>query len=263
MTTDTPQPAGLALVTGASSGIGLELARCFAKDRHPLIAVARDPAKLERAAAELRDAGAPSVEAWAIDLEEAGAATRMHARVAERGLVVDHLVLNAGTGAWGNFVGETDWALEHAAIQVNCISTVEAAKRFLPDMVARGRGRLLITSSVVALGPSPRLAVYSATKAFLHNFAEAVREEVAPSGVTVTSLMPDLTESDFFERAKVDPNSLTAREPKADPATVARAGYQAMMKGEDHVISPWTGKIKAAAATLLPDKLVTKFAKAI
>jgi short-subunit dehydrogenase len=130
-------------------------------------------------------------------------------------------------------------------------------------MVERGSGRVLITSSIVAYGPSPRLAVYSGTKAFLHAFAEAIREEIAGSGVTVTALMPDLTQTNFFERAHVDPDSLSAREPKADPATVARLGYQAMLKGEDHVVAPrFPTRIKAAVANLLPDRLLTKITRA-
>jgi short-subunit dehydrogenase len=255
--------SGLALVTGGSSGIGLELARCFAQDGHRLIIVAQDRDKLDRAAAELHAAGAPQVDAWSIDLGAPdGGAKLFHETETFAGLP-DFLCLNAGTGAWGDFVGQSDLYLELQSIAVNVTSVVQSAKLFLPEMVARGSGRVLITSSVVALGPSPRLAVYSGTKAFLRNFAEAVREEVADSGVTITALMPDLTQSGFFERAHVDPDSLTAREPKADPATVARAGYEAMLKGKDHVVTPGLpGKVKAAAARLLPDALVAKFARA-
>jgi short-subunit dehydrogenase len=255
--------SGLALVTGGSSGIGLELARCFAEDGHRLIIVAQDRGKLDRAADELRAAGAPQVDAWSIDLGAPDGGARLFRETEQFAGLPDYLCLNAGTGAWGDFVGESDLWLELQSIAVNITSVVQASKLFLPAMVARGAGRVLITSSVVALGPAPRLAVYSGTKAFLRNFAEAVREEIADSGVTITALMPDLTQSDFFERARVDPNSLTAREPKADPATVARAGYEAMLKGKDHVVSPaLTGKIKAAAARLLPDALVTKLARA-
>jgi uncharacterized protein len=255
--------SGLALVTGGSSGIGLELARCFAQDGHRLIIVAQDRDKLDRAAAELRAAGAPSVQAWSIDLGAPEGGTRLFDETEKLAALPDYLCLNAGTGAWGDFVGESDPRLEFQSIQVNITSVVQSAKLFLPRMVARGSGRVLITSSVVAWGPSPRLAVYSGTKAFLRNFAEAVREEIADTGVTITALMPDLTETGFFERAKVDPDSLIAREPKADPATVARAGYEAMLAGKDHVVAPaLTGKIKAAAARLLPEKLVTKLARA-
>ncbi|UZK67445.1 SDR family NAD(P)-dependent oxidoreductase [Sphingomonas sp. M1-B02] len=254
---------GLALVTGGSSGIGLELARCLARDGHGLILVAQDVAKLERAATELYASGAPKVETWSIDLSRSEGAPAMFEQVRQRATLPDFLLLNAGTGAWGDFVGQTDLALELESIQVNIVSVVQAAKLFLPEMVKRGSGRVLITSSVTALGPSPRLAVYSGTKAFLHTFAEAVREEIADSGVTITSLMPDLTESGFFERAHVDPDSLTAREPKADPATVAKAGYEAMLKGKDHVVAPsFPGKLKAAAASILPTALVTKIARA-
>jgi uncharacterized protein len=255
------KPAPLALVTGASSGIGLELARCHARDGHHLLLIAHDPARLEEAAATLRGEGSPEVTAWSFDLADPASAPALFEQVRTRFGIPDYLVLNAGTGAWGKFL-ETDLALELASIQVNITSVVQSTKLFLPEMVKRGAGRVLITSSLVALGPSPKLAVYSGTKAFLHHFAEAVREEIAGSGVTITALMPDLTESGFFQRAGVDPNSLTAREPKADPAIVAQDGYHAMMKGKDHVITPAFSKLKAAAANVLPDRILTKITRA-
>jgi uncharacterized protein len=251
-----------ALVTGASSGIGLELARCFAKDGHRLIMVAHDRAKLDRAAAALRAESDAEIHAWSIDLAQPEGGAELHRRAQMFPHEIGHLVLNAGSGAWGDFTRETDLALEMESIQVNIVSVVQAAKRFLPDMVARESGRVLITSSVVAFGPSPRLAVYSGTKAFLYAFAEAVREELVDTEVTVTALMPDLTESDFFERAGVAPDSLLAQQPKADPAVIAKAGYEAMLKGKDHVITPSYSKLRAAAASILPAKLVTKMARA-
>ena len=261
--TDFPTPAPkTALVTGGSSGIGLELARCFAKAHQRVIIVGKDEAKLARAADDLRGSGAHEVIAWSIDLAGDDGGARLFARAEEQGEAIDHLVLNAGTGAWGKFIGETDWALELAGIQVNNISVVQAAKLFIPAMVRRGQGRVLITSSVVALGPSAKLAVYSATKAFLYTFAEALREELIGTGVSVTALMPDLTQSNFFERAGVDPQSITAKEPKADPAHVAEIGYEAMMKGRDHVVAPHLSAAKMAAASLLPTWLTTKFARA-
>lgn len=253
--------AGWAMVTGGSSGIGLELARCFARDGHRLILVGRDVARLGEAAAQLRADGAPEVEAWSIDLAKPDGAATMFERSHAFG-VPDFLVLNAGSGAWGDFVGETDLALELESIQVNIVSVVQAAKLFLPGMVQRGSGRVLVTSSLIAAGASPRLAVYSGTKAFLHHFAEAVREEILDSGVTITALMPDLTASRFFERAKVDPASVTAQQPKADPATVAKAGYAAMLDGKQHVVAPFVSKFRAVAAKLLPEELVTKVTRA-
>lgn len=257
---ETPK---LALVTGGSSGIGLELARCFANDGHRLVIVARDRARLDAAAAELRAAGSPHVDAWSIDLAAPDAGTRLFEEV--QGLVgtPDFLCLNAGGGAWGDFVGQSDLALELEAVQVNIVSVIRSAKLFLPAMIARGSGRVLITSSLVAYGPSPKLAVYSGTKAFLYSFAEAVREEIRDSGVTITALMPDLTESNFFARAKVDPQSMTAKEPKAEPATVAQAGYAAMLKGEDHVVAPAFSKLKATVANFLPARLLTKITQAL
>lgn len=257
----TPNPQ-TALVTGGSSGIGLELARCFAKAHRRVIIVGKDEAKLARAADDLRGSGAHEVIAWSIDLAGEDGGARLFAKAQEHGEAIDYLALNAGSGAWGKFIGETDWKLELEGIQVNNISVVQAAKLFIPAMVQRGQGRVLITSSVVALGPSAKLAVYSATKAFLYTFAEALREELLDTGVSVTALMPDLTQSDFFERAGVDPDSITAKEPKADPAHVAEIGYDAMMKGRDHVVAPHLSAAKMAAASVLPTWLTTKFARA-
>lgn len=252
----------LALVTGGSSGIGLELARCFARDGHRLVIAAKDQLRLDQAAADLRAAGSPQVDTLSIDLSEPRAGELLYSETQRIAGLPDYLCLNAGTGAWGNFV-ETDLDLELASVQVNIASVVQSAKHFLPAMVARRSGRVMITSSLVAYGPSPKLAVYSGTKAFLWSFAEAIREEVGANGVTVTALMPDLTESRFFERARVDPESLTARQPKADPALVAREGYAGMMKGDDHVVSPsFPSGLKAAVANLLPERLLTKITRA-
>lgn len=252
----------LALVTGGSSGIGLELARCAAADGCRLILVARDPARLEQAAASLRTAGAASVECWSLDLAAPRAGVTLFDRCRDAGAIPDYLMLNAGTGALGDFVGETDLALEREAIAVNIASVVDAAKHFLPAMAARGSGRLLITSSIVAFGPSPRLAVYSGTKAFLYAFAEALRDEVARHGITVTALMPDLTETRFFVRAHAE-DSRTAHEPKASPRTVAHDGYAAMLRGADHVVTPITARLKTAAAALLPPRLAARLARAV
>lgn len=258
MASQPPEPA---LVTGASSGIGYEIAQCFARDGHPLILVAEDEQGLSRAAEALRMAGAPRVETVTVDLSIPAGAPQLFEQVQQLELDPGFLVLNAGVGVHGDFLRETDLYAELRMIQLNLTSVVHAAKLFGRPMAERGRGKILITSSMAAIGPSPKLAVYSGTKAFLHAFVEALRDEIADTGVTVTALMPDATETNFFERAGAG-DSQMGQAKKADPAQVAQAGYQAMMKGKDHVVTPGGSKIMAAVAKVLPDRLVAHQARA-
>jgi short-subunit dehydrogenase len=249
------------LVTGGSSGIGLELALCFARDGHPLVIAAQDAEKLDKAAEKLRGAGAPRVETIEVDLSNPAGGPKLFEQVDKLDVDIGTLVLNAGVGVWGDFARETDLYRELRMIQLNVISTVQAAKLFLPGMIERGAGRVLITSSLSAVGTAPKLTVYSATKAFLHAFAEGLRDELADTGVTVTSLMPDITETDFFRRAGAEESdTIDAR--KADPAAVAQAGYAALLRGADHVVAPGMSKLKAAVAHVLPERLVTHLARA-
>ncbi len=250
-----------ALVTGASSGIGYELAQLFAKDGHALIIAAEDEPGLKRAAEALRMAGSPRVETIAVDLARADGAPKLYEGVSQLGLAPGFLVLNAGVGVWGDFMRETDLHEELKMIQLNVTSTVHAAKLFGREMVQRGSGKILITSSLAAIGPSPKLAVYSATKAFAYAFAETIRDELADTGVTVTALMPDATDTNFFERAGAGESQIGQGQ-KADPAVVAKAGYEAMLKGTDHVVTPGKSKILAAVAKVLPERFVAHQARA-
>ncbi len=250
-----------ALVTGASSGIGYELARCFAADGHNLVITADDADALAAAASTLRAERNVRVEAIPLDLSREGAARQIYAAVREFGIAPDFLAANAGVGVYGDFARETDLDREIAMIRLNVISTVELVKLISRDMVTRGSGKILITSSVAALAPSPKLAVYSATKAFDFAFAEAIANELKDTGVTVTALMPDATDTEFFDRADAERSSV-AQSKKADPASVAKAGYNAMMKGSDHVITPFTARMKLALTSVLPESLVTSMARA-
>jgi short-subunit dehydrogenase len=251
---------GLALVTGASSGIGLELARCFARDGHALVITADDRNELESAAHELGAEGAPRVATVVADLAERDGAARLYEAVRGEHGTPDFLVNNAGRGVYGDFARETELAAELRMIQLNVVSVVELTKRFVPDMIARGRGKILITSSIAALAPTPRLGVYSATKAFDFAFAEALANELKDTGVTVTALLPSETETEFFRRAGME-DSPIGQSSKADPADIARAGYSAMMKGTDHVIAPFTAKMRAALTSVLPASMVTAMAR--
>ena len=249
---------GVALVTGASSGRGLEIARCFVKHGHRLIITSDDGPELEQATRQLRTAGPTEVAAVMADLADPrvlNGCTRACAAATP-----DFLVNNAGRGVYGDFARETDLDAEPRMIQLNVVSVVHLTKRFAPEMVARGSGRILITSSVAALAPTPKLDVYSATKAFEFAFAEAIANELNDTGVSVTALLPAETETRFFERAGMADTSI-GRSEKADPADIARAGYDAMMKGTDHVIAPFTARVRAALTSVLPESMITAMAR--
>ncbi|MHB1217282.1 MAG: SDR family NAD(P)-dependent oxidoreductase [Alphaproteobacteria bacterium] len=245
-----------ALVTGASSGIGFELARCFAADGHHLVVTADGEGELRNAANILSDDGAASVQYVARDLSHPDGALRLYQDVRGMGVKPDFLVNNAGVGVFGNFAMETDFQSEAAMIQLNIVSLVQLTKLYARDMVRRGGGRILLTSSVAAVAPTPNLAVYCGTKAFIYAFAEAIADELKDTGVTVTALMPDATETRFFERAGMEETELYQAD-KASPADVAKAGYRAMMRGADHVMAPFIANVHAALAALFPKRVVT------
>jgi uncharacterized protein len=225
--------AGLAVVTGASSGIGLELAKELAARHYQLVVCAEDE-ELATAADGLRGSGVP-VQAVRADLATADGTQRLVDAVGDYGAPVDVLALNAGIGVAGPFI-ETPLADDLRLIALNITSVVHTAKKLVPEMVARGQGRVLITSSIASLMPGPWYATYAASKAFLLSFAEALRHEVKDSGVTVTALMPGPTDTEFFERAGMQDTVVNAQ-PKDDPADVARMGVEAMLAGDDHVVA--------------------------
>lgn len=250
MTTD-PRP--LAAVTGASSGIGYELARQFAAHGFDLVLpVHVGPLGETRRACEALGARVDEVPA---DLATYAGVEALAARITATGRPLEALALNAGVGLGGDFARQTALDDELRLIQLNVVSTVHLAKRVLPAMVARGRGRLLFTSSVEALTPGPLQAVYAASKAFVSSFAEALREELKDSGVTVTSLLPGATDTNFFARAGLTTTPL-GKGPKDDPAVVARQGFEAMMAGKDRLVagSP-LNKAVAALSAITPEPL--------
>jgi len=166
---------------------------------------------------------------------------------------VDAIALNAGLGEGGDFTTQTDLRQELNIIEVNVTSTVHLAKRVLPDMVSRGDGKVLFTSSIASTMPGAFQAVYNASKSFVQSFAEAIRNEVKDTGVTVTSLMPGPTDTNFFERAHLEDTKL-GQGRKDDPAKVAEQGFDALMKGDDHVVAgSLMNKVQAVAAKLIPD----------
>lgn len=237
----------VALVTGASTGIGYELARLCVADGHDTIIVANEPA-IHTAAAEL---GARPVEA---DLATRNGAQAVVAALG--GQDVDYLFLNAGTGLGHGFLDQDLGRVENI-VMTNILGVLRLAHPLGRRMVARGKGRILITGSIVGYMPGAYQAVYSGSKAFLNSFSIALAEELKDTGVTVTCLMPGATETRFFERADMlDTPVGQAR--KDDPADVAKTGYQAMMDGRAQVTHGLKNKAQAAAAEILPAEMVAK-----
>ncbi|AXO34799.1 SDR family oxidoreductase [Micromonospora sp. B006] len=244
----------LAVVTGASSGIGYELAVQFVEHGYDVVVAAEDAA-IERAAGDLRRDGGPEVYPVRVDLAAPEGVERLAGEVTGLGRPVDALALNAGRGAGGDFVGGTDLADELTVIDLNVRSTVHLAKLLLPDMVRRNSGRVLFTSSIAATMPGSYQAVYNASKSFVQSFAEGVRNELKDSGVTVTSLMPGPTDTEFFDRADMA-DTRVGQGPKDDPRKVAEDAFEALMKGEHKVAAgSLVNKIQVAAGKIIPDRL--------
>jgi short-subunit dehydrogenase len=241
-----------AVVTGASSGIGYELARQFATHGFDLLINAEGDG-LEPAAAQLRGAGA-DVQAARTDLRTFDGVEQLCAAIAATGRPVDAVALNAGVGQGRAFV-EADLADELEIVAVNVTSTVHLARRLLPDMVTRGQGRVLITSSIASAMPGSFQAVYNASKSFLQSLAEALQDELEDTGVTVTSLMPGPTDTNFFRRAGLL-DTKVGRGDKDDPALVARQGFEALMAGKSKIVAgSLKTKILGTVNKVLPDKV--------
>ena len=240
------QRKSVALVTGGSSGIGLELARLFVADGHDVVIAADERAKLEEAAQTLLAAGeSPRVEAVEADLSGPDGPGR-------------RFTTPCGTSAcrstcWSTTPASASMAIspvrrslaaEVDMIQLNAVSVVQLTKLFVRDMVARRSGKILFTASLASLSATPFLTVYAATKAFVYSFAEGIREELKDTGVTVTALLPGATDTSSSSA----PAPRTPRPPKGTsptPPVVAKAGYEALKKGDDHVVAPWKNKVVA------------------
>ncbi len=243
-----------AVVTGASSGIGYELAKQFAQNGYDLL-VASAGSGIAQAARDFEKLGA-NVESVQTDLAEYGGVEQLYSAIQASGRPLDAIAINAGVGVSGDFTRQTELDDELNLIHLNVISPVHLAKRVLKDMVARGNGRVLFTSSIAGTMPAPFEAVYGASKAFLSSFAQAIRNELKDTGVTITALMPGATETNFFHRAGMEDTKLGASE-KDDPAEVAKEGFEALMAGKDHVVAgSFKNKVQAVAGHALPDPAV-------
>ena len=250
----TPRPA--ALVTGASGGIGLELARLCAKDGHDVILVARSAEKLEEAAKYLAGMYGVRAEVIVADLRDAEAPAAIMEEVARRGHVVDVLVTNAGAGLWGLF-GRQEVQRVLDLIQLNLTSLTHLTRLALPGMVSRHRGRVLNVASAGGFAPGPLMAVYFATKAYVIHFSEAIDNELRGTGVTVTALCPGPVATGFGEAAGMQGVNLQALPGALDAAAVARAGYRAMRRGRPVVVPGLVMKLTILAGRLSPRWLVT------
>lgn len=251
-----------ALITGASSGIGLELARLFAADKKDLVLVARDRDKLTEIAGELQEKHGVSVNVLAADLAEPDAAPSVARALGGIGLSVDTLVNNAGVGVYGRFA-ESDGARELEMIRVNVVALTELTKMFLPAMVRRGRGRILNVSSTAAFQPGPLMSVYYATKAYVLSFSEALTNETAGTGVTVTCLCPGPTITEFQKRAGVDDARLVNSPWVMNAEQVARVGYEGMKRGKSLVIPGFMNRLMVQGVRLMPRKVITQAARRI
>jgi short-subunit dehydrogenase len=241
----------LAVVTGASTGIGLELAKLCAKDGYDLV-VAADEGAIEDAAERLRAIRGANVTAVEADLATRDGVDELYEACGDRH--VDALLANAGRGLGHAFLDQ-NFEDVRRVIDTNVTGTVYLIQRIGRDMKARRRGRILITGSIAGYMPGTFNAVYNGTKAFIDSFSYALRNELQESGITVTCLMPGATETAFFERAGLM-DTKVGQDEKADPADVAKDGFEAMKRGDAEIVSGWTNKLRTIMASITPSTLL-------
>jgi short-subunit dehydrogenase len=245
-----------ALITGGSAGIGYELAKLFAEDGYSLILVARTQEDLDRVATELTQQYGGSVITIAKDLFNPQAAFELYDEVRAKGITVNVLVNDAGQGQFGLFV-ESDIRRQLDIIQLNISSLTALTYLFLKDMIARNEGKVLQLASIASELPGPWQAVYHATKAYVLQFTESLINELKETNITMTALQPGATDTDFFNKADMQ-NSRILDTELSDPAKVAKDGYQALMKGDDKIVSGLKNKVMVAASNVMPDTLVAE-----
>lgn len=245
---------GVALITGASDGIGSELARCFARDRHDVVLVARNEEKLKSVATEIASAYGVRVSHIVQDLSAPDGARNLVDEVRKRGIAVDFLVNNAGVGTYGLF-SEADLERDLRMMQLNMTSLTVLTKRFLPEMLKRRRGGILNIASTAAFQPGPLMAVYYATKAYVLSFSEALANELNGSGVTVSVVCPGPTWSGFQRSAGMDTSRLFHRG-VMKASDVAEIAYRGFMNGKTTIIPGVRNKLLALSVRFGPRKLV-------
>jgi uncharacterized protein len=244
-----------ALVTGATMGIGYELAKLFAEDGYNLILVSRTKEDLEKVATEFSQYGI-NVVTISKDLFEKEAAFELYEEVKSKNLTVDVLVNDAGQGQFGLFV-ESDIRRQLEIIQLNVSSLTTLTYLFLKDMVARNEGKILQLASIASELPGPWQAVYHGTKAYVLSFTEALINELKDSAVTMTALQPGATDTDFFNKADMQDSKILDTK-LSDPAKVAKDGYEALMKGDDKIVSGFKNKAMVSMSNIMPDTMVAE-----
>ena len=242
----------LALVTGASTGIGYELARCCAADGFDVLIAADEP-EIHEAARDFRNLGA-AVEAIEADLATQKGVDKLCDAL--NGRPLDVLIANAGHGLGGAFLEQSFEEIEHV-IDTNVTGTLYLLHKLAARMREQGRGRILIVGSIAGFMPGSFTAVYNGTKAFIDSFSFALRNELKDTGVTVTCLMPGATETEFFERAGMMDIKI-GQAKKDDPGDVARIGFDAMMRGDGDIVSGWKNKLQSAVAAVTPSGVLAE-----
>ncbi len=245
-----------AIITGASTGIGYELAKVCAREGFNLLVAADEPA-IQGAAEDFRKLGA-AVDAVQADLSTTEGVDALYAAV--KGRPVEALLANAGRGLGHGFLDQ-DWAAARKVVDTNVVGTIYLLQKVGRDMRDRKQGRILITGSIAGFMPGTYQAVYNATKSFLDSFSFALRHEVRDQGITVTCLMPGATETEFFERADMMDTKVGTSK-KETAAEVAETGFKAMMKGEGDVVSGWKNKLQTAIASVTPAGLLAEMHRA-
>lgn len=251
-----------ALITGASGGIGLELARCMARNGHHLVLVARRAEALHALQAELEAGYGIRAEVLVADLSVPGQAHALHAECRERGYIIDCLVNNAGYGDYGRLdAAKIDTYAN--LLQLNVIALTELTALFAEDMKQRGAGRILNLGSLAAFQPCPNFAVYGASKAYVMNFTEALNYELRGSGVSATAFNPGVTESGFIARAGMQ-RAANAQRGVMSAAEVATIGYDAMMRGKLNVVPGWMNKLLSLGSRTMPSReILVRIAAAV
>ena len=245
----------LAVVTGASAGIGYELAMCAARGGYDLV-VASDQGSISTVANDFRQAGASLVEAVEADLSTTEGNDKLYATVQKTGRPVEALFANAGRGLGKGFLDQ-DWGGIRKVVDTNITGTIYLVHKIGRDMRAQGRGRILVTGSIAGYLAGSFQAVYNGSKAFLNLWAEGVRDELKDTGVTITVLKPGVTDTHFFETASMM-DTPVGESKKDDPAAVAQTGYDALMRGDADIVYGLKNKIASSITNVLPDSLVAK-----
>jgi uncharacterized protein len=251
-----------ALITGASNGIGLELAKVHASKGDNIVLVARNKTKLDELKAELEGKYKVTVYNIGKDLSAANSAQEVYNETKARNIQIDYLINNAGFGDFGMFV-ESDWNKELQMINLNITTLTQFTKLYLQDMVKRGGGKIMNVASTAAFQSGPTMAVYYATKAYVLSFSEAVDNEVRDKGVTITALCPGATESGFQSVAAMEESRLVKGRKLPTSQEVAEYGYKAMMKGQTVAIHGIMNWLLANSVRFTPRALVVKLTRFI